>query len=122
MSEVMCQAWTMDAAKTIAGRSRLLGAQVSTADANGAIYADTGDLAGKTFEFRNESGSGDILFKFSLPIGVALYYGCGISPYKFMFRDKRILFTDGIYVPALSGGTGNLVAAKTRMVIFYEGA
>ena len=122
MSEVMCQAWTMDAAKTIAGRSRLLGAQVSTPDEDGAIYVSTGTLAGKTFEFRNGSGSGDILFKFSLPIGVALYYGCGVSPYKFMFRDKRILFTDGIYVPALGGGGGNIDPATTRMVIFYEGA
>jgi len=121
MSRLTSEKFFMNANKTIAGRCRLSGIQFVMEDAGGAIYAGTGTLANRTFEFKNGSSSGSILFKVSAPIGREQYYGAGCTVYTFMFGDSRILFPDGIFVPLLGGSSSaDPAPAKTQMIIYYE--
>lgn len=116
----------MNANKTIAGRARLFGVQIAVTDratgaGEGAVDFGS-DLTKRVIEFRNGSATGDILFKFAIPVGSDTY-GIGVNPFPFMFGNMSILFPDGIFVPELTGtASDDPIPAKTSLIVFYEGA
>tara|TARA_R110000824_G_scaffold91379_1_gene222417 strand:+ start:4001 stop:4378 length:378 start_codon:yes stop_codon:yes gene_type:complete len=109
---------------TIAGRVRLFGVQIaSTNPVSGGKAVDfSSELSDRVIEFRNGSATADLLFKFAIPVGTN-GYGIGVNPYPFMFGNMSILFTDGIFVPALDGSeSDDPIPSKTSLIVFYEGA
>ena len=114
----------MDDDRMIAGRARLFGVQIAVTDmvSSGTSVSFASDITKRVIEFRNGSGTGDILFKFAIPVGEAIY-GIGVNPFPFMFGNMSILFPDGIFVPKLTGtASDDPVPAKTSLIVFYEGA
>jgi len=117
----------MDDDRMIAGRARLFGVQIAVTDAVGGVGGVNcvnfaSDITKRVIEFRNGSGTGDLLFKFAIPVG-GTAYGIGVNPFPFMFGNMSILFPDGIFVPKLTGTASNdPVPAKTSLIVFYEGA
>jgi len=109
---------------TIAGRVRLFGIQIASTNRSSTSRAvDFGsDVNKRSIEFRNGSATADLLFKFAIPVGKN-GYGIGTNPYPFMFGNMSILFTDGIFVPALDGSANDEpIPSKTSLIVFYEGA
>ena len=116
--------FSMDDDITIAGRARLFGVQIAvTNPVGGGTAVDFASaIEDRVIEFRNGSSTADILFKFAIPVGQN-GYGIGVNPFPFMFGNMSILFTDGIFVPELTGlATDDPIPAKTSLIVFYEGA
>lgn len=119
MSRISSEKFLMSSDKTIAGRCRLVGVTVSCNDNGGKIAAAVGTLSGKTLSFKNGTSSGVELFKFAVPVGTSLGYGCGIRPFRFMLGSNRILFEDGIFLAAAGNGTRE-IKHETQVIVYYE--
>ena len=123
MVDLSSKRFLMDATdNTIAGRVRLFGVQIGSTNPWSATVDFASELSDRVIELRNGSATADLLFKFAIPVG-SNQYGIGINPYPFMFGNMSILFTDGIFVPALDGSEADdPVPSKTSLIVFYEGA
>jgi len=112
------------------GPCRLLGVSMNVWSSKAAtgtgnqVYAlNTGYLIAKTkVSLLDGSATGDELFSYHIPVG-SVSWGCGMTPYTFMFGNGSIRYTSGIYVLAWDGtGAGQPVPANSQITVYYEGA
>ena len=112
------------------GPCRLLGVSLNVwsyrdaAAVGDQVYSNNGNyLIGKTrVSLRDGSATGDELFSYHIPTGGA-NWGCGQTPYTFMFGNGYIRYNSGIYVLAWDGtGSGQPVPAQSQVTVYYEGA
>ena len=138
MPEIKISTTTMETAKlAVAGRCKLFGISVSTFEASTTstdtiwnsstnIEADTATLDKISVILSDGSATGDVKFKYSLPVGMrSTLGGCGATPFPFMFGDKYILFKDGIYLKntwSTSPGNNLPYGDKSLVYLYYEGA
>ena len=82
----------------------------------------TAIIDGSTFEFKDGSASGSIVFKFTAPVGVGGYYS-GINPECFMFGNNYLLFENGIYASGVGASTesnNNIDGDLVTVSFIYE--
>jgi hypothetical protein len=69
-------------------------------------------------EFKNGSSSGDSILRLPIMVSENTGFSNRSSPKYYNFGNARVLFSDGVYVPALATGDG----ANLFISVFYEGA
>jgi hypothetical protein len=120
----------LDSAGTlVSGPCHLLGISInvwsdnSTVDGDKVGVRETNYLIAKTkVSLRDGSATGDELFSYHIPAGVA-NWSCGQTPFTFMFGNGYIRYNSGIYVLAWDGtGLSQPAPAKSQVTVYYEGA
>ena len=100
----------------IPGRCRIASVQMGIQD----NWTRTNQWDGDYYvEFKNGSSGGDSILRLPIMVSAATGgFSNRSSPKYYNFGNARVLFSDGVYVPALATGDG----ANLFISVFYEGA